>query len=74
LSAVLNGVGDAAAVDSLVFERTKLKHPELLKDSKIIAKTEPIGTGLVVIISNLPDEEKRIIKDSFISMLEQTII
>ncbi|MFJ8527521.1 phosphate/phosphite/phosphonate ABC transporter substrate-binding protein [Bacillus sp. NPDC094106] len=74
LSAVINGVVDAAAVDSLVFERTKLKSPELIKDLKIIAKTEPIGTGPVVINSNLPDEEKRIIKEIFISMHEQEII
>ncbi|MGG3518875.1 phosphate/phosphite/phosphonate ABC transporter substrate-binding protein [Bacillus pseudomycoides] len=74
LSAVINGVVDAAAVDSLVFERTKLKNPELIKDLKIIEKTEPIGTGPVVISSNLPDEEKRIIKESFISMHEQKII
>ncbi|MFD3450266.1 phosphate/phosphite/phosphonate ABC transporter substrate-binding protein [Microbacteriaceae bacterium 4G12] len=74
LSAVINGVVDAAAVDSLVFERTKLKNPELIKDLKIIAKTEPIGTGPVVINSNLSDEEKQIIKESFISMHEQEII
>lgn len=74
LSAVINGVVDAAAVDSLVYERTKLKNPEQIKHLKIIAKTEPIGTGPVVINSKLPDEEKRIIKESFMSMHEQEII
>ncbi|MEH7461052.1 phosphate/phosphite/phosphonate ABC transporter substrate-binding protein [Bacillus thuringiensis] len=71
LGAVINKVVDAAAVDSLVFERTKRQNPELVKDLKIIAKTEPIGTGPVVVRSNLPDEEKKIIKESFISMHEQ---
>ncbi|HDX9589882.1 TPA: phosphate/phosphite/phosphonate ABC transporter substrate-binding protein [Bacillus pseudomycoides] len=71
LGAVINKVVDAAAVDSLVFERTKRQNPELVKDLKIIAKTEPIGTGPVVVRSNLPDEEKKIIKESFIFMHEQ---
>ncbi|PEA53810.1 phosphate ABC transporter substrate-binding protein [Bacillus pseudomycoides] len=74
LGAVINKVVDAAAVDSLVFERTKRQNPELVKDLKIIAKTEPIGTGPVVVRSNLPDEEKEIIKESFISMHEQEAI
>ncbi|MEH6892068.1 phosphate/phosphite/phosphonate ABC transporter substrate-binding protein [Bacillus sp. JJ864] len=71
LGAVINKVVDAAAVDSLVFERTKRQNPELVKDLEIIEKTEPIGTGPVVVRSNLPDEEKKIIKESFISMHEQ---
>ncbi|MFM1655389.1 phosphate/phosphite/phosphonate ABC transporter substrate-binding protein [Brevibacillus sp. B_LB10_24] len=71
LSAVINRVVDAAAVDSLAFERAKRENPELNKELKIIANSKPIGTGPVVISSKLPEDEKKIIEESFLTMHEQ---
>ncbi|WP_442604357.1 substrate-binding domain-containing protein [Paenibacillus sp. KN14-4R] len=74
LKAVINRVVDVAAVNSLVCEQAKLKNPELADSLQIIAKSEPIGTGPVVISSSLPDEDKKIIKETFLSMHEQGTI
>lgn len=74
LKAVINRVVDAAAVNSLAYERAKLNNPELADSLQIIAKSEPEGTGPVVINSSLLDEEKNIIKEVFLSMHEQETI
>ncbi|MEK4386222.1 phosphate/phosphite/phosphonate ABC transporter substrate-binding protein [Solibacillus sp. FSL W7-1464] len=71
MNAVLNNIVDAAAVNSLVFETMKNESPEQLESLKIIGKSMPLGTGPVVISSNLPEEDKEIIKESFLSMHEQ---
>ncbi|XOS91727.1 phosphate/phosphite/phosphonate ABC transporter substrate-binding protein [Brevibacillus laterosporus] len=65
LKAVIDRVVDAAAVNSLVYEQAKLKNPELADTLQIIAKSEPTGTSPVVISSSLPNEEKKIIRESF---------
>ncbi|MBG9790128.1 phosphate/phosphite/phosphonate ABC transporter substrate-binding protein [Brevibacillus laterosporus] len=74
LKAVIDRVVDAAAVNSLVYEQTKLKNPELADTLQIIAKSEPTGTSPVVISSSLPDEEKKIIRESFLTIHEQETI
>ncbi|MCM3342022.1 phosphate/phosphite/phosphonate ABC transporter substrate-binding protein [Paenibacillus sp. MER TA 81-3] len=74
LKAVIDRVVDAAAVNSLVYEQAKLKNPELADSLQIIAKSEPAGTGPVVISSSLSDEDKNIIKELFLSMHEQAAI
>ncbi|KPV58224.1 hypothetical protein QJ48_17695 [Paenibacillus sp. A3] len=71
LKAVINRVVDAVAVNSLVYENTRLKNPELADALKIIDKSKPTGTGPVVISSSLSEEEKTTIKEIFLSMHEQ---
>jgi len=71
MNAVLNNIVDAAAVNSLVFETMKNENPEQSDSLKIIGKSMPLGTGPVVISSNLPEEDKEIIKESFLTMHEQ---
>ncbi|WP_232699588.1 substrate-binding domain-containing protein [Brevibacillus daliensis] len=71
LKAVMNRVVDAAAVNSLVYEQAKLENPDIINSLQIIEKSEPVGTGPVVISSSLSDEEKNIIKELFMSMHEQ---
>ncbi|MDN4608148.1 substrate-binding domain-containing protein [Sporosarcina highlanderae] len=70
LNAVVERIVDGAAVNSFAFERAKLQKPELVNRLKIITRSEPIGTGPIVVRKNLPDEEKKIITDSFMSMHE----
>lgn len=71
INAVLNSIVDAAAVNSLVFETMKRENPQETAMLKIIEKSMPLGTGPVVIRSNLPEEEKELIKESFLTMHEQ---
>jgi phosphonate transport system substrate-binding protein len=70
LKAVLNKVVDAAAVSALAYESVKRQNPEEAKNLKILSKSDPIGTGPVVISTNLSKEEKEIIKEGFMSMHE----
>ncbi|MFJ7851146.1 phosphate/phosphite/phosphonate ABC transporter substrate-binding protein [Peribacillus sp. NPDC097206] len=71
LSAVLNNTVDVAAVNSLVFETMRRENPKEVETLKIIEKSMPLGTGPVVIRSNLAKEEKEMIKASFLTMHEQ---
>lgn len=71
ISAVLNNIVDAAAVNSLVFETMKHENHKEVETLKIIEKSIPLGTGPVVIRSNLAEEEKEMIKESFLTMHEQ---
>ena len=71
LNAVLNSIVDAAAVNSLVFETMKQEIPEEIETLKIIEKSMPLGTGPVVVRSNLDEDTKEIIKESFLTLHEQ---
>ena len=71
LNAVVNKIVDGAAVNSLAFDRAMLKQPELVNRLKIITKSERVGTGPIVVRSNLSDEEKKVITESFLSLHEQ---
>ncbi|WP_339254292.1 phosphate/phosphite/phosphonate ABC transporter substrate-binding protein [Sporosarcina sp. FSL W8-0480] len=71
LNAVVDRIVDGAAVNSFALDRAKLQQPELMNRLKIIIQSKPIGTGPIVVRKNLPDEEKKIIMDSFLSMHEQ---
>lgn len=71
LNAVVNKIVDGAAVNSFAFDRAKLQQPELVNRLKIITQSERIGTGPIVVRSNLLDEEKKIITESFLSMHEK---
>jgi len=70
LRGVLNNIFDAATISSLTYESIKTQNPSMIKDLKIIGKSEPMGTGPVVISESLSDKEKKIIRDSFITMHE----
>ena len=71
MNAVLNNIVDAAAVNSLVFKTMINENPDQFQTLKIIGKSMPLGTGPVVISSNLAEEDKEIIKESFLTMHEQ---
>ncbi|WP_339171292.1 phosphate/phosphite/phosphonate ABC transporter substrate-binding protein [Solibacillus sp. FSL R5-0691] len=71
INAVLNNIVDAAAVNSLVFKTMKNENPKQFETLKIIGESMPLGTGPVVISSNLAEEDKEIIKESFLTMHEQ---
>ncbi|WP_259391893.1 phosphate/phosphite/phosphonate ABC transporter substrate-binding protein [Paenibacillus thiaminolyticus] len=71
LKAIIDRVVDAAAVNSLVYEQAKRKNPDLADSLHIIAKSKPAGTSPVVISSSLPEEEKQMLQEIFLSMHEQ---
>ena len=71
LSAVINNTVDVAAVNSLVFESMRRENPKEVETLKIVEKSMPLGTGPVVIRSNVAKEEKEMIKSSFLTMHEQ---
>lgn len=58
-------------MNSLVYEQAKRKNPDLADSLYIIAKSKPAGTSPVVISSSLPEEEKRMLQEIFLSMHEQ---
>lgn len=70
LNAVIDKIVDGAAVNSLALVRAQLEEPERVNQLKIIAESEQVGTGPIVVRSSLPDKEKKIITESFISMHE----
>lgn len=74
LKAVIDRVVDAAAVNSLVYEQAKRKNPELTESLRIIAKSDPAGTGPVIISNSLPDKDKKLVKELFLSMDEQQVL
>ncbi|MFD1453109.1 substrate-binding domain-containing protein [Oceanobacillus sojae] len=72
INAVKNNVVDAAAVHSLSYENMELTDSDLTKDLKIISQSEAMGTGPVLVRSDLPDKEKEIITDSFLNMTDDS--
>ncbi|MFD1416626.1 substrate-binding domain-containing protein [Oceanobacillus jeddahense] len=72
INAVKNNVVDAAAVHSLSYENIEQTDPDLTNDLKIISQSEAMGTGPVLVRSDLPDTEKEIITDSFLHMAEDS--
>lgn len=68
IKGILDNIFDAATISSLTYESIKTQNPSMIKQLKIIEKSDPMGTGPVVISKNLSDEEKKIIKNSFITM------
>lgn len=63
IKAVAEKIVDGAAVDSLIWEYTALKKPELTGQTKIIAKSAPYGIPPVVVRAGLDPEIKKSVKD-----------
>ncbi|BAU23737.1 phosphonate ABC transporter substrate-binding protein [Caldimicrobium thiodismutans] len=58
IEAVARGLADAASIDSLVFEDLKLKGDALIKDLKIIYKSQEFGMPPFVVSPHLSKNEK----------------
>lgn len=63
IKAVAEKIVDGAAVDSLIWEYTALKKPELTGQTKIIAKSAPYGIPPLVVRAGLDPEIKKKVKD-----------
>ena len=68
IRAVAEKVVDGAAVDSLIWEYTARKTPELAAKTRIVAKSEPYGIPPVVVRPGLDPKLKLRIKEILISM------
>lgn len=71
LQALLDKVVDAASVNSLVIKNMEQSNPELAKTLQVIAESPRLGTGPVVVNSDMPDADKERVKEIFLSMHEQ---
>lgn len=63
IKAVADKIVDGAAVDSLIWEYTALKRPEITNQTKIIAKSAPYGIPPVVVRAGFDPELKKKVKD-----------
>ncbi|MGB9079934.1 MAG: phosphate/phosphite/phosphonate ABC transporter substrate-binding protein [Desulfuromonadaceae bacterium] len=63
IRAVAEKLVDGAAVDSLIWEYTALKKPELTGQTRIIVKSEPYGIPPVVVRAGLDPEIKKRLKE-----------
>ena len=63
IRAVAEKIIDGAAVDSLIWEYTALKKPELTAQTKIIAKSAPYGIPPFVVRAGLDPEIKKKVKE-----------
>lgn len=62
IKAIADKIVDGAAVDSLIWEYTALKRPELTSQTKIIEKSAPYGIPPLVVRSGLDPEIKKKLK------------
>ena len=67
IRAVADKIVDGAAVDSLIWEYTALKRPELTDQTKIIVKSSPYGIPPLVVRPGLDPEIKKKLKDILLS-------
>lgn len=68
LRAVANNVVAGATVDSLVYDYTRQRSPELVDAIKIIGITEQAGTEPIVVRRGLNAESKAILRELFFTM------
>jgi phosphonate transport system substrate-binding protein len=71
LRAVANNVAAGAIVNSLVYDYTQLRSPELIDVIKIIGVSEAAGTEPVVVRRGLSTEQKTALRQLFLSMHEE---
>ncbi len=71
LWAVANKLADVAGIDSQVYEYDLKNNPDLARKLRVIASTDPVPTGPVVIRSDIPTEEKEQLQKLFYSMSEE---
>ena len=67
IRAVAERLADGAAVDSLIWEYSAQRTPELIKQLRIIAKSDPYGIPPVVVRPGLDPQLKKQLKDILLS-------
>lgn len=72
LRAVASNVTSGAVINSLVYDYTKLRSPELTEAIKVIGVSQPAGTEPVVVRRGLSTEQKTTLRQLFLSMHEDT--
>ena len=68
LWAVANKLADVAGIDSEVYEYDLQNNPELAKKIRVIASTDSVPTGPVVVRKDLPEADKEKIREIFYNM------
>jgi phosphonate transport system substrate-binding protein len=68
--AVAHKVVDAAPVTSLIYDRAKMKTPDLAESVRIIAVSPPAGTGPVVAGKNVNASQREILRQALLTMHE----
>src|SRR5574341_1426568 len=66
--AVAEGLADAAAVNSLVYEYMKETKPEIISKTRIIEVSPPFGNPPVVVPRNIDPFLERRLRDIFLNM------
>jgi phosphonate transport system substrate-binding protein len=70
IKAVVDGIADAAAVDSMILDQALQKDPGIGKRLKIIAKSIQVGNPPVVIHSNVENKRKETLRNALLTMHE----
>ncbi|NOY58438.1 MAG: phosphate/phosphite/phosphonate ABC transporter substrate-binding protein [Calditrichaeota bacterium] len=73
IQAVSRKIVDGACVESLIFEYLKTYEPERTKDVKIIKVSDGFGIPPVVVPNSLPVERKEKLRQTFISMHQDSV-
>jgi len=69
-----NKVVDAAPVTSIIYDRAKIRTPELAKEVKVIAVSPPAGIGPVVAGKSVNAEQRAILRRALLSMHENPLM
>lgn len=72
--AVANKVVDAAPVTSIIYDRAKIRTPELAKEVKVIAVSPQAGIGPVVAGKSVNAEQRAILRRALLSMHENPLM
>jgi phosphonate transport system substrate-binding protein len=68
IHAVINGLADGAAVDSLIYEFISVIDPELIEKTVIIKKSSPYGIPPVVVNPLVDEETKERLRNIFLTI------
>ena len=70
IHAVINGIADGAAVDSLIYDFISVIDPELIEKTVIIEKSSPYGIPPVVVNSSVDEKTKERLRKFFLTVHE----
>lgn len=70
LDAVIEGLVDGAAIDSLIYDYLAQTRAEITSKTKVIARSEPFGIPPVVIRPNLPNTLRERLQKEFLQLHE----
>ncbi|PLX89829.1 MAG: phosphate/phosphite/phosphonate ABC transporter substrate-binding protein, partial [Desulfuromonas sp.] len=68
LDAIIEGLVDGAAIDSLIYDYLAQTKPDITSKTKIIARSDPFGIPPVVIRPDLPQPLRERLKKEFLQM------